>query len=80
MGARDKSAVWWRQVGFWGLTLMVITGFPLIAHTVIRYPEVDPTPIVISFGSILTAWLGCAGIRQWGKNNGAESPSDGLGD
>lgn len=79
---RDKSARWWRQVGFWGLTINAIVGFPLIAFAVIFRTETDVTPIVIAFGSVLTAWLGCAGIRQWGKNNGSEdlSQDDGLGD
>lgn len=84
--ARDVSATWWRQVGFWGLTVNMIVGFPVIAAVVVARPETDVSSIVVAFGSILTAWVAAAGIRQWGKNTGSEipqvetAPSDGLGD
>ena len=68
---RDMFAKWWRQVGFWGITLNTIAGFPLIA-CIVLFTDKDPTPVIIAFGSILTAWLACAGIRQWGKNSGGE--------
>ena len=73
---RDVSAKWWRQVGFWGLTIMMILGFPLIAFVVIAYPEGDTSAMVTAYGTTLAAWTACAGIRQWGKNQGSEERSD----
>lgn len=71
---RDVAAKWWRQVGFWGLTVMIIAGFPVIGIAVVFFPESDTSALVTAHGTNLAAWTACAGIRQWGKNQGSEEP------
>lgn len=67
---RNVSARWWRQVGFWGLTINMILGGPVLVITLLL--DKDPQVLVTPLGSILTAWCVAAGIRQWGKNAGGE--------
>lgn len=69
---RDMSARWWRQFGFWGLTLNAVLGFPiLVVGSMLRSSwEIDA--LIGVYASILAAWVASAGIRQWGKNRGED--------
>lgn len=69
---RDMASRYWRPFGYWALTLNVSFGFPaiLIAHIV--RPEGAWGTVAGSFSALLMAWCAAAGIRQWGKNDGAE--------
>ena len=68
--ARDLSARWWRQVGFWGLTLNAVLGFPAMVSLLVL--DVELGALAGAYASILAAWTAAAGIRQWGKNRNAE--------
>lgn len=68
--ARDISARWWRQVGFWGLTFNAILGFPAMAFLLVFGVEIGT--LAGAYATILAAWTAAAGIRQWGKNRNAE--------
>lgn len=70
---RDLSARWWRQVGFWGLTINTVLGFPVLVGALMWFPEGDWGVLAATYTSLLTAWCLAAGIRQWGKNRGVES-------
>lgn len=72
---RDVSARWWRQVGFWGLTVNAVLGFPILLLALWFKPETDWGIMTAIYPTILAAWCAAAGIRQWGKNQGAEAPT-----
>ena len=67
---RDLSARWWRQIGFWGLTLNAVTGFPILVLALWLKPDTDWGIMTAIYPTILAAWCAAAGIRQWGKNQG----------
>lgn len=69
---RDLSARWWRQVGFWGLTINAVLGFPILVLALWFAPETDWGIMTAIYPTILAAWCAAAGIRQWGKNQGTE--------
>jgi Na+(H+)/acetate symporter ActP len=68
----ETSKRLWRQVGFWGLTLSATLGFPIVVLGVILRPEADWGALTGMYTPVLFAWVAAAGIRQWGKNSGAE--------
>lgn len=70
--ARDLSARWWRQVGFWGLTLNAVLGFPAMIALLLLDGETELGVLSGAYATILAAWTAAAGIRQWGKNRNAE--------
>jgi len=67
------SARWWRQVGFWGLTINAVLGFPILVLALWFAPETDWGIMTAIYPTILAAWCAAAGIRQWGKNRGTET-------
>lgn len=69
---KDTSARWWRQIGFWGLTVNMILGFPTILGALWFAPNTNWDPLITIYPTILAAWCTAAGIRQWGKNRGSE--------
>ena len=69
---RDLSARWWRQVGFWGLTINAVLGFPAMVALLVLDAGVELGTLAGAYASILAAWTAAAGVRQWGKNKGAE--------
>ncbi len=74
---RDAASRWWRPVGFWGLTLGTISGFPAVVVLAILTPDSPAIGTVSSaYGTLLLAWVAAAGVRQWGKNNGTEASYD----
>lgn len=87
--ARDLSARWWRQVGFWGLTLNAVLGFPAMVALLLLDGETEMGVLSGAYAAILAAWTAAAGIRQWGKNRDAEeqtsrpldlTPPEGFGE
>lgn len=75
---RDISAKWWRQVGYWGLTLNASLGFPvLILALWFSSDDTDWSIMTAIYPTILAAWCAAAGIRQWGKNKGSEVENPG---
>lgn len=64
---REAASKSWRPVGFWGMTLFVVFG-PLFIWQLGN--EADN--LVTAYNANLLAWIGAAGIRQWGKANGSE--------
>ena len=65
----------WRPVGYWGLTLATVIGFPLMVVQGVIFPVADLTAAAQVYPYVLAAWCGAAGIRQWGKNMGSEHSS-----
>ena len=63
----------WRTVGYWGLTANVVL-LP-VALVLIPWfaPEVSLVLVSGHFPVLLSAWVGAAAVRQWGKN---KSPSE----
>lgn len=72
---RNVSARWWRQVGFWGLTINASLGFPAMLLMLIFVDEVELGVVSGMYAAILAAWTAAAGIRQWGKNQAADKVS-----
>lgn len=66
----EQSKTWWRQTLFWGLTGGAVLGFPVILFGWFRGLSV--LEIAAVYGTVVAGALGAAGIRQWGKNEGAE--------
>lgn len=66
------SATGWRPVGYWGLTLSTVLGFPVLLLAPIVFPGADLQAASQALPYVLVAWCGAAGIRQWGKNMGSE--------
>ena len=62
----------WRPVGYWGLTLATVIGFPLMVVQGVIFPDANLAASAQVYPYVLAAWCGAAGIRQWGKNMGSE--------
>lgn len=69
---RDLSARWWRQFGFWGLTLNAVLGFPAMVALLLFDGATELGVLSGAYAAILAAWTAAAGIRQWGKKQEAE--------
>jgi len=76
----EASRRWWRQFGFWGLAVTAGAGFFMLAAiqfaAVLVGRDVDLAQVVIAYGTAVAGFVGAAGVRQWGKNAGAENPPD----
>lgn len=65
---------WWRPVGFWGLTLNAVLGFPVLLAALWIGPEGRDWSIMTAlYPTVLATWAVAAGIRQWGKATGSEA-------
>ena len=71
--ARDLSARWWRQVGFWGLTLNAVLGFPAMVVLLLVDATTELGVLSGAYAAILAAWTAAAGIREWGKARAEEA-------
>ena len=70
--SRDLSAIWWRQVGFWGITINAVLGFPALLLISFITPDSNLHYVSSAYPAVLATWAAAAGIRQWGKNKNAE--------
>ena len=66
------SSKWWRQVGYWALTIQITLGLPALFVIPVIWPETNLTLASSAYMAVLAAWVAAAGIRQWGKNKGKE--------
>jgi len=55
------------------MTINVSLGPPCMVITPVLWPATDLTLLAQVYPILLAAWVAAAGVRQWGKNAGAES-------
>lgn len=63
----QKLQPYWRLLGFYGITIITLLGYPIIAWLAIKHPEINTDALEYLYTVNIGSWLACAGIRQWEK-------------
>lgn len=67
MTVKLNEVALWRKVGFWGLTINMIVGFPALSFIALFTNASNISIILDTYIYLLTGWLAAAGIRQFEK-------------